>query len=461
MNSVCKIISLVVALVVSKGGFALPQKNEEDCISINYLVTNAASVAEKGRYRQTLAITDEFDFSTQGAFSEYIAHQRKKIFAENPKAHLPCPITTPISDQLYGGRDLKVIDLIAPFQVDPRMQAKSNTEKKHDTRGVLLIHGLTDSPFIFHDLASSFLKQGITVRTLLLPGHGTAASALVDVSHAQWRAATAYGVQSMLEDFDTVYLGGFSTGGALLIDYLNQQKISLAQEEQIKGLMLWSPASQAKANMAWAAQYVAWFKDYIDEGTDIDFAKYESFPFNAAAQIYSLMQHIQPANLTDTPDIPLFVVASEVDQTIDTKSTLRVLEHWHNNGMRKTQHKDTLIYYADKAQKPVLSSSINVIKPELCTHGDYCEALIGIAHTALTNAPNNQHYGWQGIYRNCEHVFGTAYYRTCKTTQNPILGETTAHALQAYPAMQRLTFNPYFDHMVDALARFLDSQQRD
>ncbi|TMO60342.1 hypothetical protein CWC18_13885 [Pseudoalteromonas aurantia] len=221
MNSVCKIISLVVALVVSKGGFALPQKNEEDCISINYLVTNAASVAEKGRYRQTLAITDDFDFSTQGAFSEYIAHQRKKIFAENPKAHLPCPITTPISDQLYGGRDLKVIDLIAPFQVDPRMQAKSNTEKKHDTRGVLLIHGLTDSPFIFHDLASSFLKQGITVRTLLLPGHGTAASALVDVSHAQWRAATAYGVQSMLEDFDTVYLGGFSTGGALLIDYLN------------------------------------------------------------------------------------------------------------------------------------------------------------------------------------------------------------------------------------------------
>lgn len=54
---------------------------------------------------------------------------------------------------------------------------------------------------------------------------------------------------------------------------------------------MWSPASKAKSDLAWLAQYIDGipFVDWLDLDADIDFAKYESFPYNAAAQVHSLM----------------------------------------------------------------------------------------------------------------------------------------------------------------------------
>ncbi|MDY4162476.1 MAG: tat (twin-arginine translocation) pathway signal sequence, partial [Sutterella sp.] len=39
-----------------------------------------------------------------------------------------------------------------------------------DGRGVLLVHGLGDSPWSFSDLAASLAAEGLLVRTVLLPG---------------------------------------------------------------------------------------------------------------------------------------------------------------------------------------------------------------------------------------------------------------------------------------------------
>src|SRR5690606_2204589 len=40
-------------------------------------------------------------------------------------------------------------------------------------RGILLAHGLGDSPFSFSDIGPALARQGFLVRTVLLPGHGT------------------------------------------------------------------------------------------------------------------------------------------------------------------------------------------------------------------------------------------------------------------------------------------------
>ncbi|MBQ4848427.1 alpha/beta fold hydrolase [Pseudoalteromonas sp. MMG005] len=444
------------ALLLLSSGESHAQAHIVDCVSLNINMKHIESLADSGQYRQTLEPEKKpfFDFSKQGPFSDYVEYERNRILAENPKGRLPCPIATSVSTHLYGDKSLQVVDLISPFQLNA---PKNKSEPTH--RGVLLIHGLTDSPYLFHDLAEQFFQQGITVRTLLLPGHGTAPSALVDVSQQQWRIATRYAVAAMLEDFDTVYLGGFSTGGALLIDYLNQHDLTVAEEAKIKGLMLWSPASRAKSSMAWAAQYMAWFKDYMESSGDIDFAKYESFPFNAAAQVRNLMQRIQPEKLAYVPDIPLFLVAAQADQTIDTQSTLSLLTHWHLSGARKSKEQDTLIYYGENAWLKSLPRSITVYNPTECRGDDYCGSIKGISHTATTNAPTNPHYGWGGTYRSCEHLMGTDNYRVCKQTDTPILGETTVETLHDTPQLQRLTFNPYFEQMTDALTQFIKTTQ--
>ncbi|WP_303521811.1 alpha/beta hydrolase, partial [Staphylococcus pasteuri_A] len=169
------------------------------------------------------------------SYQRYLDYAEKLIAQRNPRAMMACPISTQsyqllAKQQQWIGKP-KVIQLIAPFEL----------RHGENNKAVLLIHGLTDSPYHFHDLALQFYQQGFDVRTLLLPGHGTAPSDLVKVKHQQWQQAADYAIQRTLKDYQEVYLGGFSTGGALILNHLIMEPNSA---EQVQGVMLWSPASE-------------------------------------------------------------------------------------------------------------------------------------------------------------------------------------------------------------------------
>ena len=56
-----------------------------------------------------------------------------------------------------------------------KMELEANLPKEYrpehsDGRGILLVHGLGDSPWSFSDIAQSLAANGILVRTVLLPG---------------------------------------------------------------------------------------------------------------------------------------------------------------------------------------------------------------------------------------------------------------------------------------------------
>jgi len=423
-----------------------------DCITINDDVSNIEKLAKDGGYR--FLASDEkrltFNYQENKSYAEYLAFATAQINAENPKATLKCPIETGVTKALGKKREaLVVADLVSPFEL------KANTDEK----AILLIHGLTDSPYLLHDLASFYHQQGFNVRSLLLPGHSTAPEALTEVEYEDWQMATAFAISSTLSDFKEVYLGGFSTGGALILDNL------LTTNEvprHLKGVMLWAPASKAKSSVAWAAQVVDWipFVDYAHKGADIDFAKYETFPLNAGAQVHALMNQLTDKlnKAKSIPDIPLLTITTEVDSTIDTNSTIELLTKWHNAPNRKTRAQDTLFYFGDSASLNGLPDSFQRIFPT-CQNEEFCKSIINVAHTAVTNAPTNPHYGWQGSYRNCETSFGTSYYQTCKTTEKAVLGETTGDNLNKHPSLQRLTFNPSFEQMGDVVKLFIKKTQ--
>ncbi|MFT5758908.1 MAG: esterase/lipase [Alteromonadaceae bacterium] len=466
------LLLVVMLCVISTPLVAEPIAKEMNCLTVDY--AEIVKSLEQGRYRfsRTNNNNDQqlptFDYDDKQPFKNYLAYARQLILQKNPRAQLPCPINNEVhkllAQQSPQTNFTTVVDFISPFELS----------QKNNDKAVLLIHGLTDSPYVFHDLASFYYQQGFTVRTLLLPGHATAPADLIDVELTQWRKATNYAINRTLKDFDNVYLGGFSTGGALILDYLManeesnketdktaKQDVNNKMKDKISGLFLWSPASKAKSDMAWLAQYVDLipFLDWVSKGADSDFAKYESFPLNAGAQVHNLMSELTAGNVvlpTKIKKIPMFVVVSEHDQTIDTDVTLALVTQWHHAADKMAVNKDTVIYYGDKSKaKQQLSASINLVVPS-CNKGELCANVHDVAHTSVTNAPSNRHYGLDGNYRNCSHYVGDmVLYKQCKTSDNVIVGEKTAANLQLDKPLYRLTYNPYYQQMLNEITIFL------
>jgi alpha-beta hydrolase superfamily lysophospholipase len=167
--------------------------------------------------------------------------------------------------------------------------------------GVLLVHGLTDSPYMFRALARRLHERSCTVIALRLPGHGTAPAALTTIDWRDWAAAVrmaAKDLRARLPAEAPLYLAGFSTGAALSVEY------SLARLEgedlpRVDGLVLLSPAIgvdplaflaiwQARMGALPGLHKMQW----LDLFPEYDPYKYNSFPVMAGHQIYALTQVI-------------------------------------------------------------------------------------------------------------------------------------------------------------------------
>jgi esterase/lipase len=61
--------------------------------------------------------------------------------------------------------------------------------------GILLLHGLTGSPYSLRALAEFLAQEGYYVLALRLPGHGTVPGALTQVQWQEWQQATHFGAQ--------------------------------------------------------------------------------------------------------------------------------------------------------------------------------------------------------------------------------------------------------------------------
>jgi len=439
---------------------AEPVANNMDCLTVDY--AEIVKSIEEGKYRFSRDNHDQqmvtFDYAENQPYKKYLAYARQWIIQKNPRALQSCSINNVVNkilrQQSARTDSAKVVDFVSPFEL-----SQENSEK-----AILLIHGLTDSPYVFHDLAAYYYQQGFTVRTLLLPGHATAPADLIDVELTQWRDAANYAINRTLEDFDNVYLGGFSTGGALILDYLiTNTGANEGPSNKLKGLFLWSPASKAKSDIAWLAQYVDLipFLDWVGKDADSDFAKYESFPFNAGAQVHNLMTELLAKSValpTKIKNIPMFVVVSEDDQTIATDATLGLVTQWHDSSTKKDSNKDMVIYYGERSKaKQQLPASLNVLVPN-CSETELCAKVHDVAHTSVTNAPSNSHYGIEGRYRNCGHYIGDmGLYQECKTGDDVIVGEKTAHNLQLGKPLYRLTYNPYYQQMLNEISVFLQA----
>jgi len=324
----------------------------------------------------------------------------------------------------------------SPFELFPAGDFEKGRHKPY-RRGILLTHGLTDSPYHMRHLGAFFQGMGFRVMALLLPGHGTQPGDLLDMHWQEWVKTLNYGADTLAAEVDELYLGGLSAGAALSV-------LQASTDERVRAMFLFSPAFRISSLARWANVHRLYSKflpkeAWVDVMQDRDWYKYESFCKNAAAQMYALTQALPQAGTK----IPVFVAASADDVTVQAAATLRFMYRAQHAGSR-------LVWYSTKkiAQRNI--EWVNSALPE--------QRILGSAHTAIVMSPEDAHYGANGCYTNCLHYYENDkknFNACCARGPETWLGEVTAQNLRR-GVVRRLTYNPHYAAMEASMQRFIE-----
>ena len=308
------------------------------------------------------------------------------------------------------------------------------------TRGILLVHGLGDSPWSFNDVGASLAAQGFLVRTVLLPGHGSKPADMLDVTLKQWQRVVREQIKILEKEVPTVYLGGFSTGANLVLDYAYEHP-------EIAGLVLFSPAFKPENTYAWLTQYIGWFRPWLakpDDGirpmqTPV---RYLNVPTNGFAQFYRSALLAQKHVIHAAYDKPVFVAITEHDSVLDTGYVLDTFN------ARFTHPASRLIWYG-KVPAAALKS------PRVLVRNDFMPEyrIAQFSHMGLMFSPANPLYGVDGSQRICWNGQQAADMQKCLSGE-PVWYSDWGHR-EPGKTFARLTFNPYFEWQTGVMSEVL------
>lgn len=202
---------------------------------------------------------------------------------------------------------------------------------------VVLLHGLTDSPYSVKHLAVDYQQRGFVAVVPRLPGHGTAPGALTNVDWEMWLAATRLAVREasrLAGDNVPLHLVGYSNGGALAMKYTLDalESPSLRKPQQ---LVLLSPMIGVTAFARFAgfaglpALLPAFAKAaWLNIAPEYNPYKYNSFPVNAARQSWLLTKALQEQIGRDAQNHmldrlpPVLAFQSVMDSTVSTRAVV-------------------------------------------------------------------------------------------------------------------------------------------
>jgi alpha-beta hydrolase superfamily lysophospholipase len=202
--------------------------------------------------------------------------------------------------------------------------------QKEPEAGVLLLHGLSDSPYSMRALGERLHEHGAWVVGLRIPGHGTAPSGLVETRWQDMAAAVRLAARHVRDAVGEkpFYLVGYSNGGALSVEY-TLSALDDASLPRPSGVILLSPEIgiagvaalavwQGRLGHLLGLEKLAW-NGLLPE---YDPYKYGSFAVNAGDLAYRITVHIQEqldglqgsGKLEKLP--PILAFQSSVDATV-------------------------------------------------------------------------------------------------------------------------------------------------
>ncbi len=374
---------------------------------------------------QSSGVNSEFNFDTGKTFEEYVNYSQKIIRLGRV--------------DLNSANEDEIVSWNSPFILNPNDKNCFKNNKK----GILLIHGLSDSPFTTRTMANYFSKNCFTVYSILLTGHGTRPGDLLKVSYKDWVKQVEYGVKELSKKADKIYLGGFSAGGALAVNYALSNPA-----KEIDGIIALSPAFNLDG-IAALAPIAKYFKKYTSVYEDKNFVKYESFTINAAAQIYLLTKEIakklKESNVA-LQNTGMFVALTYEDHTINPEKTLNTIVSNTNPDKRHI----ILYHKYDLPEEIINQKNLYPIKSSIVEN-----KIFDLAHISLPNDSKNIWYGKDGKYRSCLHYYGDKDYALCQSSNDVYYGEITKDNLNR-GLVVRLSYNPFIEQLFIDLGNFLE-----
>lgn len=244
---------------------------------------------------------------------------------------------------------------------------------------VLLLHGLTDSPYYLKDIAKSLYFEGYDVFVPLLSGHGKDEKTMGQINYEQWLSETKNIIHDLTADGQPLILGGFSNGGLLSSVLVKDIEI----QNKIKMLLLFAPALEISTSFAskfilsilrgarkWiSASNRIFLKNYYDRIRNFSLfndwcpecsahVKNKTLPLNGPLQVYN---NIRDNIKTDTSiKIPTVLVMTGNDSVIDSNRVVTSFTKFFNS---EFNHIFWLTAEGDKSAPPKLSPEKLTIIP--------------------------------------------------------------------------------------------------
>jgi len=342
----------------------------------------------------------------QSSFSAYIAETRTWIEANRYF--------------LTGDRAVEIA-ANTPFELHPASPGAPR-------RGILLVHGLGDSPGCFADVAQALARQGFLVRAMLLPGHGSRPADLMLPDIDDWRTAVGHQVRLLEAEVDEVWLGGFSTGANLVTAHA-------IRSGNVSGLVLFSPGFVPRSKWLPLAPVASIFMDWldIDEPTG-NYMRYESLTANAAVLYYKSTVEVRRLLRERGFSGPALIVMSDADSVIDPYGVLSLFEaHFTNPESR-------FIWYG----APLRTAPPRVVvRPGRIA----AQRISSFSHMCVLFSPDNPYYGRAGRLLMLENGQVTA---SVGLKRENVWFSAYGH-VEPGKYHAHLTWNPYFSELMAAI----------
>ena len=365
--------------------------------------------------------------------------------------------------------------------------------------GVLLIHGLSDSPYSLRSLGERLHAAGADVVGLRVPGHGTAPSALTRTTWQDMAAAVVLAMRHLQKQAADrpLYIIGYSNGGALAVHYALStlddsglppvQRVVLISPEigvtRMAALAVW----QERIGRLLGLKKLAW----TAIGPEYDPFKYCSFPVNAGNLAYELTRanRAQLAREATAGKLgafpPVLAFQSAVDATVSAPALVRDLfnklpAHGHelvvfdlnrNSAIEPLLRKDprleeilirkspdraftfSLVVNVNAASQRVV---VQTWRPGQATPQEidpglaWPKSVYSLAHVALPFSPSDPVYGGEPTARSPGIQLGTVAMR----------GEKGALRISAAD-MLRLRWNPFYPYLEQRVVAFFKLEGAD
>jgi alpha-beta hydrolase superfamily lysophospholipase len=210
--------------------------------------------------------------------------------------------------------------------------------------GVLLLHGMSDSPYAMRAFGKALHQKGYWVVGMRMPGHGTAPSGLRYISRHDMTAAVRIGMSHLDKKVKgkPVHMIGYSTGAPLSLEFAL---------DALEGKSTPVPGSLILVSPAIGIHSAAGMASFMDSMSNLpgldgwaftqvqpefDPYKYNSFATNAADVVHTLTRSVArriEQRASTNPDVvlpPTLVFKSTVDATVTTNAVIdNLLEHLH------------------------------------------------------------------------------------------------------------------------------------